>query len=437
MRGRVEWAGRHGVAGWARNGTSRVLIVVRSHGRVVGQTLADSYRPDLAAAGEGDGRCAFELWFDPPLGDDAEILVHASQGVEIAGSPCRIAPLPPCPAERPNGSLPWALVVDEGVPDATRDAGSAALLSHMQALRHLGYAVVFATLADAPAEIARAAGRIRLAYLHRLRPMLDFHALVRASNPGVRVMFSLADLASLRATRQAAALGGAVPAGLIAAERAALAAADAVITHSHAEAAMLRGSAVFIVPWTVVPAPVTTPFRARRGVGFIGNFGHAPNLDATRMLLDEIMPMLWRLDPAMPCLIAGHGMPVWLRAQAGGPVTMVESLTEARALFERVRVTVAPLRFGAGVKGKVLDSMAAGVPCVCSAVAAEGIDLPRALRSDGPAELAATLWRLHQSESENRALAADCLELIARHHGMARVCTMLHHAITAIPPLPR
>ncbi len=46
------------------------------------------------------------------------------------------------------------------------------------------------------------------------------------------------------------------------------------------------------------------------------------------------------------------------------------------SIFERVRLTVAPLRFGSGVKGKVLASLAAGVPCVMTPVAAEGIALP-------------------------------------------------------------
>ena len=55
----------------------------------------------------------------------------------------------------------------------------------------------------------------------------------------------------------------------------------------------------------------------------------------------------------------------------------IKDLTE---IFDRVRLTVAPLNFGAGIKGKVIESLAAGIPCVCTPLAAEGLDFPTALR---------------------------------------------------------
>jgi hypothetical protein len=81
-----------------------------------------------------------------------------------------------------------------------------------------------------------------------------------------------------------------------------------------------------------------------------------------------------------------------------------------------VRLTVAPLRYGAGVKGKVLDSFAAGVPCVMSEVAAEGLALPPALAAPvgrDAAELAALICRLHASREDHDAAAAG-LALVRR-----------------------
>ena len=82
-----------------------------------------------------------------------------------------------------------------------------------------------------------------------------------------------------------------------------------------------------------------------------------------------------------------------------------------------MRLSVAPLRFGAGLKGKVLDSLAAGIPCVCSPMAAEGMDLPPDLFSlvaDTPASLATVILRLHNDAADNAGIAASGLAWVRR-----------------------
>jgi hypothetical protein len=434
LRGRLEWISRLGIAGWAREGAGPATLEVSAGARLLGVVRAAEYRPDLAAAGEGDGIGGFALWFDPPLLAPAAIRVATPEGTALPGTPAALAPLPALPVGRvaPDRGAPLALVIDEAAPDAARDAASAALTSHMGALRRLGYAVAFAARAQAAAMLATTAGRVRLAYLHRLRSVLDWAAPIRAANPGVRVLYALADLESLRAARQAAVLGGAPPRALEAAEAAAFAEVDAVITHSDAEAALLArrhpGLAVHVVPWAIASAPVTVPFAHRRGIGFLGNFGHAPNLDAAAMLLDAVMPRVWQRAP-IPCVIAGHRPPAALLARAGERVRVLASLPDAAALWRQVRVSAAPLRFGAGVKGKVLESLAAGIPCVASPLAAEAIALPPALIAADPATMAERLWELHEAEAENAAAAAAGLAVIGNGHGEARVAAALARAL--------
>ena len=307
VSGRVEWLSRFGIAGWARAGEGPggggVTLEVwpargcwawcappttaptwrrrarGRHRRVRAVVRPAAARPGRSAGGNARGRCP-------------------------AGTPVALPPPPPLlrPAHRAPAAdvgAPLALVIDEAAPDAARDAaGSAAVTSHMGALRRLGYAVAFAARETAAAMIAGSAGRVRLAYLHRLRSMLDWAGPIRAANPGVRVLYALADLESLRAARAADVLGGAPPRGLMEAEAEALAEADAVITHSAAEAAVLAarhpGLAVHVVPWAIGVAPVTISFLTRRGIRFLGNFGHAPNRDAAAMLLEAVMPRVWR-----------------------------------------------------------------------------------------------------------------------------------------------
>jgi glycosyltransferase involved in cell wall biosynthesis len=92
------------------------------------------------------------------------------------------------------------------------------------------------------------------------------------------------------------------------------------------------------------------------------------------------MPLVWRDAPQIECLLVGSDMPDAMRDLARQGVVLVGAVADLGSVFDRVRLTVAPLRFGAGVKGKVLDSLASGVPCVMSPVAAEGLALPPALQ---------------------------------------------------------
>jgi glycosyltransferase involved in cell wall biosynthesis len=340
---------------------------------------------------------------------------------------------------------PRAIALDQGVPDPGRDAGSNAILSHLESLRRLGYSVELAaahSLARMPAhdaieargitpwhapwiasveELLAAAGEtVDLVYIHRLPVMRRYAALVRDWCPNARLVFCIADLHHLRAARQAAleasvplAQALAVPriAALRAQERAACAAADAVIAHSDTEAAIIRAEApdavVHVLPWHVPATPATVPWAERRGVAFIGSYGHPPNLDAAFMLLDAVMPRVWAAAPDIPLILAGSDLPASLAARGGPRVEILGQVPELASLWNRVRLTCAPLRFGAGLKGKILSSLAAGLPCVTTPMGAEGIPSSALLDSvAADAEgLAAAILRVHGDAQAHRAAA--------------------------------
>ncbi len=229
-------------------------------------------------------------------------------------------------------------------------------------------------------------------------------------------------------------------AGLRTAELLAVLGADAVITHSSFEQALLRREVpeanVHLVPWEVSPQPTEMPFAERSGIAFVGSFGHAPNLDAAHFLVETVMPLVWDDDPTIPCLLVGSDLPASLRATAaaapGGRVEVLGHVPTLSELWDRVRLSVAPLRFGAGLKGKVLDSFAAGVPCVCSPMAAEGMNLPpdlSALVGDTPASLAAIILRVHADAADNAGLAASGLAWVRRALSAPRIDAALAAAV--------
>ena len=140
------------------------------------------------------------------------------------------------------------------------------------------------------------------------------------------------------------------------------------------------------------------------------------------------MPLVWDRLPGLPCLLVGSDMPDRVRRLAGPHVELVGQVAELAPVLERVRLTVAPLRYGAGVKGKVLDSFAAGVPCAMSPVAAEGLRLPTALQAlvGGDArEIARLVLRLHEGEEAHRAAVEAGLALVDGFHREAQVDTAL------------
>jgi O-antigen biosynthesis protein len=98
-------------------------------------------------------------------------------------------------------------------------------------------------------------------------------------------------------------------------------------------------------------------------------------------------------------------------------VRLVGAVPSIGRLLSMPRLTVAPLRFGAGLKGKVLDSFACKVPCVMTPIAAEGFPLEGALPglvAEDAAALGALIVRLHEEPPFHRAAARDGQALAAK-----------------------
>ena len=349
-----------------------------------------------------------------------------------------------------------ALVLDDqGVPEPNRDGGSGALLSHMRSLQRLGYAVSFAApqMTDGPPAAAlrheqitvchapwynsveevlrRDAGTYDVVYLHRVATAAAYANLVRRYMPRARLIYSVADLHHLRLARQSAVEGRpelmAEARRVKAQELWAAQTADAVITHSSAEAALLReaipATRVHVMAWSVPCRRRAAGFNRRRGMAFIGNFRHAPNIAACLLLRDEIMPAVQAADPAIVCKLVGSDLPASLQRQHPG-IDIVGRVADIRAVFDSVRLTIAPLRFGAGLKAKVIESLAAGVPCVCSPAAAEGLDFPPGLRElvvSDTASMVAAIRRLHGDAEYNAEMAALALAFAKAAFSEARL----------------
>jgi glycosyltransferase involved in cell wall biosynthesis len=169
-------------------------------------------------------------------------------------------------------------------------------------------------------------------------------------------------------------------------------------------------------------------------IAFIGGYRHPPNVDAAKWAAQSIMPVLREKVPGVELLLVGSHMPIEVSSLAAKDIVPLGYVPSLNSVFERIRLTIAPLRYGAGLKGKVLDSMAAGIPCVMTAVAAEGIDLPAELKSlvaDEPEMLSERIAALCSDSAEYQRVVEAGKAHVTANYSPERIDALIRGACAA------
>lgn len=116
------------------------------------------------------------------------------------------------------------------------------------------------------------------------------------------------------------------------------------------------------------------PFNEREGLFFVGGFSHKPNEDAVNFLYHEIMPLVWKKNKNIKVTVVGSYPTKEMLDLNSDRFSVLGFVEEISTYFNFSRVFVAPLRYGAGVKGKIGQSLEYGLPVVTTPVGAEGFD---------------------------------------------------------------
>src|SRR5690606_34781966 len=116
-------------------------------------------------------------------------------------------------------------------------------------------------------------------------------------------------------------------------------------------------------------------FEARQGICFIGGYRHLPNVDAAKWLIDEIMPLVWEKLPSVNVYLLGSLVAKEVADLQSDKVHVPGYIPDVSPYFLSSRVFVAPLRFGAGMKGKIGQSFEYGLPVITTDIGAEGMTL--------------------------------------------------------------
>ena len=150
-------------------------------------------------------------------------------------------------------------------------------------------------------------------------------------------------------------------------------------------------------------------FDDRSGVMFVGGFQHPPNIDAVEYYANEIWPLLTELCPDLETYIIGSRMPDRLKklGESKG-LKMLGFVEDLTPYYESCKLAIAPLRYGAGVKGKVNQALSYGVPVVGSPDAVEGMGLTperEVMVAETPEDFADSIAKVYNNRELWQALS--------------------------------
>jgi O-antigen biosynthesis protein len=347
------------------------------------------------------------------------------------------------------------LIIDAQTPRPDHDSGSLRLVNLMRLLREEGAHVVFLPAdrhrvepyatqlqhlgveawhapfaARPPAWLREHGPRFDTVMVSRHYVASEFLPLLRAHAPQAKLIFDTVDLHYLRERRGAEVAGDAALARAAERTRAleldVIAKFDVTLVVSDIERDLLRidapGARVGLLSNLHRIAGAGQPFAQRHDLVFVGGFRHPPNVDAVRWFVQEAFPSIRARLPDVRFHCIGSHTPPEIEALAAWPGVIVHGhLADIDPHMDGGRIAVAPLRYGAGVKGKINLSMAHGQPVVATSCAVEGMHLrdgEDVLVADEPLAFADAVVRLHEDEALWNTLARNGLDSVARNFSL-------------------
>ncbi len=298
------------------------------------------------------------------------------------------------------------LVIDATTPMPDQDSGSLRMVNLMRVLRRngshvvfmasnrawdgryttdlqaLGVEVLYHPLSPDPVSLFRDRGReFDAIVLSRHYVAVEYIGLARLYAPQAKLVFDTVDLHYLREQRAAELQGEPDLARQAAATRRQelklMRECDITLVVSPVEQAILArdapGVAVDVLSNVHEVYGCRQPFGARRDLVFVGGFRHPPNEDAVLWYAREVHPRVQAALPDVVFHVIGSEVTPAVQALAGTGLVVHGFVEDIAPMMDGCRIALAPLRYGAGVKGKVNMAMSYGLPVVATPMAVEGM----------------------------------------------------------------
>ena len=351
-----------------------------------------------------------------------------------------------------------ALLIDHITPEPDKDAGSVTALATMRALQEVGYKVSFipatnyAFVGDDSRRLQRmgveaiygpyytnieqylheAGSEIDVVFIFRVGQAEDCLDDIRNLCPQAKVIFHTIDLHFLRELREAK-LKNSEEKRITAEETrkreiGLMASVHLPIVHSEYEQQSLREIApslsTYVFPLILDVIGRKNEFENRKDILFLGGYRHQPNVDAVLYFVREIWQYIHKARPDMRFLIIGSRPPEeLLKLDGKDNIKVVGYVKDLEEYFEYARLSIAPLRYGAGVKGKIGMSLCYGVPCICTSIAAEGmgmVDGRDIIIADEEIEFANAVLTMFENKKLWYELSDNGMEFINNNYSFQR-----------------
>ena len=345
-----------------------------------------------------------------------------------------------------NDHRPHVAVFEDLLPRPDRDAGSARMMFILQALTSWAHPVFFTTANVTWPEYEELLWRegietaSALNYKQFFRER-DFKAVIlsrpwvasalldriRKEAPKVKIVFDMIDVHFIRTAREAKLTGD--PRFARESEKmrrmeiAVARGVDFLWFASPVDQQIMQQEAPGI-PSVIIPTIHSMherdlPFSQREHLLFVGQFNHRPNVDSVHFLAREVMPLLRQEIPGLELIVVGSNAPAEFNRYQSSGVKVLGYVPSLDQLMASSRVFVAPIRFGAGVNGKIGESLSYGLPVVTTTLGARGWGFEsdrQVLVADDPVEYAQQVLRLYRDEVLWRDLSAAGYLHIREHN---------------------
>jgi len=378
----------------------------------------------------------------------AEVLKNHPARIDDPSNPA------PIRAARDHALRGRVLFIDATTPEPDQDSGSLRLTNLMRCFRDLGYGVTFMAENHAHAgRYTRALQNLGVEVVHepwvgsnhaffrqrgkefalviisRHYVASHFMSMARQHCPNAALVFDTVDLHYLREQRLAE-LENSLPLRRVAeqtrrSELAVIEASDAVLVVSEAEVGVLAedapGALVHVLSNIHEVPGRSKAFKERKDLFFVGGYQHPPNVDAAQWFVNRIWPLIRAQLPDVQFHLIGSKAPDSVRELKGDGVVFHGFVEDLEHYLDGCRLAVAPLRYGAGVKGKVNMSMSHGQPVVATPMAVEGVGTEHGvdvLVAETEQEFAEQVLRLYRDEELWNRISDAAVANVKRHFSL-------------------
>jgi len=212
--------------------------------------------------------------------------------------------------------------------------------------------------------------------------------------------------------------------------------ADALITVTEKDwdhiSKYLSGIKNFVIPNIHNISENYVDLDKRNGLLFIGNFNHPPNADAVFYFVDSIFPILKKKLPDITITIVGNNPPEDILKLHNENINVTGYVPSTEPYLNAARVSVAPLRYGAGMKGKIGEAMAYGLPVVTTSIGAEGMglrDFETVMIADSPEEFAEKIFLLYTNNDLWLKISESGRKFIKNNYSVEKISKIIEEIL--------